>query len=146
MELNGRNPIYMTQFLPGVSSTATLGDFNFAFNSGDSFNINGARTQDTLYTIDGAPRGSHPRRRRDHRRRECRRGAGNASDHSRLLGGVWRCIRRPVRIVSKSGTTNFHGGAYEYLRNSAMNANTWSRNLNSQTHFPSPFVTTILDS
>ena len=44
MELNGRNPIYMTQFLPGVLSTATLGDFNFAFNIGDSFNINGART------------------------------------------------------------------------------------------------------
>src|SRR6202050_5128122 len=45
-ELNGRNPIYMTQFLPGVVSTATLGDFNFAFNSGDSFVINGARPQD----------------------------------------------------------------------------------------------------
>jgi hypothetical protein len=46
----------MTQFLPGVSAgSTTLGDFNFAFNSGDSFNINGARTQDTLYTIDGAP-------------------------------------------------------------------------------------------
>ena len=45
-----------------------------------------------------------------------------------------------VRIVSKSGTTIFHGGAYEYLRNSAMNANTWSRNLNPATRFPSPFV------
>src|SRR6202012_4730902 len=54
MELNGRNPIYMTQFLPGVVSTTTLGDFNYAFNSGDTFNINGARPQDTIYTIDGA--------------------------------------------------------------------------------------------
>ncbi len=45
-----------------------------------------------------------------------------------------------VRIVTKSGTTNFHGSAYEYLRNSAMNANTWTRNLNPATQFPSPFV------
>ena len=27
-ELNGRNPIYMAQMLPGVISTATMGDFN----------------------------------------------------------------------------------------------------------------------
>ena len=79
-ELNGRNPIYMTQFLPGAVSTATLGDFNFAFNSGDAFNINGARTQDTLYTIDGAP----AVRTRDDGEIiagvKPRRGAGNASD------------------------------------------------------------------
>jgi Carboxypeptidase regulatory-like domain/TonB-dependent Receptor Plug Domain len=140
MELNGRNPIYMTQFLPGVSSTATLGDFNFAFNSGDSFNINGARTQDTLYTIDGAP-------------------AVRTRDDGEIIAGVnvdavqemqvitaaysaeyGGASGAQVRIVSKSGTTNFHGGAYEYLRNSAMNANTWSRNLNPATRFPSPFV------
>jgi hypothetical protein len=139
-ELNGRNPIYMTQFLPGVVSTATLGDFNFAFNSGDSFVINGARPQDTLYTIDGAP-------------------AVRTRDDGEIIAGVnvdavqemqvitaaysaeyGGASGAQVRIVSKSGTTNFHGTAYEYLRNSAMNANTWTRNLNPATRFPSPFV------
>jgi hypothetical protein len=140
MELNGRNPIYMTQFLPGVVSSTTLGDFNFAFNSGDSFNINGARTQDTLYTIDGAP-------------------AVRTRDDGEIIAGVnvdavqemqvitaaysaeyGGASGAQVRIVSKSGTTNFHGGAYEYLRNSAMDANTWSRNLNPATRFAPPFV------
>jgi hypothetical protein len=139
-ELNGRNPIYMTQFLPGVVSTATLGDFNYAFNSGDTFNINGARTQDTLYTIDGAP----AVRTRDDG--EIIAGVKSESvqemqiltaDYSAEYGGA---SGAQVRIVTKSGTTNFHGTAYEYLRNSAMNANTWSRNLNPQTRFPSPFV------
>jgi hypothetical protein len=139
-ELNGRNPIYMTQFLPGVASTATLGDFNFAFNSGDAFNINGARTQDTLYTIDGAP----AVRTRDDG--EVIAGANVdavqemqvlTADYSAEYGGA---SGAQVRIVTKSGTTNFHGGAYEYLRNSAMDANTWSRNLNPATQFPSPFV------
>ena len=139
-ELNGRNPIYMTQFLPGVVSTATLGDFNYAFNSGDTFNINGARTQDTLYTIDGAP----AVRTRDDG--EIIAGVKSdavqemqilTADYSAEYGGA---SGAQVRIVTKSGTTNFHGTAYEYLRNSAMNANTWSRNLNPATRFPSPFV------
>ena len=139
-ELNGRNPIYMTQLLPGAVSTATLGDFNFSFNSGDSFNINGARTQDTLYTIDGAP-------------------AVRTRDDGEIIAGVkpdavqemqvltaaysaeyGGASGAQVRIVTKSGTTNFHGTAYEYLRNSAMDANTWTRNLNPATRFPSPFV------
>jgi len=139
-ELNGRNPIYMTQLLPGSVSTATLGDFNFAFNSGDAFNINGARTQDTLYTIDGAP-------------------AVRTRDDGEIIAGVkpdavqemqvltaaysaeyGGASGANVRIVTKSGTTNFHGSAYEYLRNSAMDANTWTRNLNPATRFPSPFV------
>jgi hypothetical protein len=139
-ELNGRNPIYMTQLLPGSVSTATLGDFNFSFNSGDAFNINGARTQDTLYTIDGAP-------------------AVRTRDDGEIIAGVkpdavqemqvltaaysaeyGGASGANVRIVTKSGTTNFHGSAYEYLRNSAMNANTWTRNLNAATRFPTPFV------
>ena len=33
-----------------------------------------------------------------------------------------------VRIVTKSGTSQFHGTAYEYFRNSALNANGWQRN------------------
>ncbi|MDR3751092.1 MAG: carboxypeptidase-like regulatory domain-containing protein, partial [Terracidiphilus sp.] len=44
LELNGRNPIMMTQFNPGVTGTTTLGDFNWSMTSGDSFNINGARS------------------------------------------------------------------------------------------------------
>lgn len=138
-ELNGRNPVYMTQFLPGVSSSATLGDFNFAFNSGDTFNINGSRTQDTEYTLDGAP----AVRTRDDG--ELIAGANVdavqemqvlTADYSAEYGGA---SGAQVRIVTKSGTTDFHGSMYEYLRNSAMNANTWTRNLNPATRFASPF-------
>jgi len=36
-ELNGRNPIYIAQLLPGVRGSATLGDFNFASTGGMSW-------------------------------------------------------------------------------------------------------------
>ena len=134
-ELNGRNPVYMAQYLPGVASGATISDFNFSFNSGDTFNINGARTQDTEYFIDGAP----AVRTRDDG--EMIAGANTdavqemqvmTADYSAEYGGA---SGAQVRIVTKSGTTDFHGSAYEYLRNSAMNANTWGRNVSPTTRF-----------
>ncbi len=33
-----------------------------------------------------------------------------------------------IRVVTKSGTQDFHGTVYEFLRNSALDANSWSRN------------------
>src|SRR5205823_4736457 len=36
-----------------------------------------------------------------------------------------------IRIITRSGTQQFHGAAYEYLKNNVLNANTWSRNNNS---------------
>ena len=138
-ELNGRNPLYMGSLLPGLRSGSTLGDFNFAVGGGVPFQINGARTQDTLVTFDGAPavrtRGS---------------GAviGVASvdataemqvltaDYQAEYGGA---AGGQVRLITKSGGHDFHGSAYEYLRNSAMNANTWTRNQSPTTRFAPPF-------
>ena len=54
-ELNGRDPLYIAQLLPGLRSSGTLGDFNFGVAPGNPFSVNGARTQDTSITIDSAP-------------------------------------------------------------------------------------------
>jgi Carboxypeptidase regulatory-like domain len=35
-----------------------------------------------------------------------------------------------VNVVTKSGTNSFHGNAFEFFRNTALNANTWFRNYN----------------
>lgn len=36
-----------------------------------------------------------------------------------------------VTLITKGGTNKFHGEAYDYLQNSALNANSWANNKNS---------------
>ena len=138
-ELNGRNPLYMAQTLTGVRGGGTMGDFNFAVGGGEPFQINGARAQDTIVTFDGAP----ALRTRangavigvadvDAVQEVQVMTADYSAEYGRAAGGQ-------IRIISKSGTRDFHGSLYEYFRNSDLNANTWSRNLSSLTTNAAPF-------
>ncbi len=54
LELNGRDPLFLASLQPGMRSGTTLGDFTFSLTSG-GYAVNGARTQDTTITFDGAP-------------------------------------------------------------------------------------------
>lgn len=138
-ELNGRSPIYTAQFLPGVVSGSTLGDFNGLGPAGQAFNVNGTRSQDTLVTVDGAPALRT-------RANGAVIGVGDVdatqeiqvltSDYQAEYGGA---AGGQIRMITKSGTTDFHGTAYEYFRDSVLNANTWTRNLSTTTNFASPF-------
>jgi hypothetical protein len=139
-ELNGRNPLYMAQLSPGVRGGATLGDFNFAVGGGQPFQINGARTQDTMVTFDGAPAVRT-------RANGAIIGVGSvdATQEMQVLTANYlpeygSAAGGQIRVVTKSGTSQFHGSLYEYLRNSAFNANTWTRNLTPSTRFAAPFV------
>src|SRR5580704_6103283 len=138
LELNGRDPLFMASLQPGMRSGSTLGDFSFSLTNG-GYSVNGARSQETTITIDGAPAV-----------RTRANGTGIAvadvdsteemqvltSDYAPEFG---RTAGGQVRIVTKGGGSSFHGAAYEYFRNSDMNANTWSRNQSTFTNFASPF-------
>lgn len=124
--LNGRNPLFLALLKPGVNGGA-LAQFSFDLSTG-GLNINGGRTQDNLITYDGAV---------GVRTRSNGTSIGTAdvdavqevqiltSNYSAEYG---RSSAGQVRIVTKSGGRDFHGTAYEYFRNSALNANSWQRN------------------
>ena len=126
LELNGRNPIFMANLVPGTRG-GNLSSLSFAFSQGPN-NINGARTQESLITYDGAPAV---------RTRANGTSLGSADVDStseiQILTASYspeygRSSGGQIRIITKSGTKDFHGAAYEYVRNTEFNANTWQRN------------------
>ncbi|MGE0882332.1 MAG: carboxypeptidase regulatory-like domain-containing protein [Blastocatellales bacterium] len=126
LQLNGRNPLFLALLKPGVSGGA-LGGFSFGLTTG-GLNINGSRTQDNLITFDGAV-GVRTRSNGtsigvadlDSTQEIQILTANYNAEYGRSAGGQ-------VRIVTKSGSRDFHGAIYEYMRNSALNANSWARN------------------
>jgi len=126
LELNGRNPIFMANLVPGTRG-GNLSGLSFNFSQGPS-NINGARTQDSLITYDGAPavrtrsNGTSLGSADVDSTQEIQIMTANYSaEYGRSSGGQ-------IRIISKTGTQQFHGAAYDYVRNTVFNANTWTRN------------------
>lgn len=129
--LNGRNPIFLALLKPGVSGGA-LGGFNFGLGTG-GLNINGSRTQDNLITFDGAvavrtrSNGTSIGAADIDSTQEVQILTANYNaEYGRSAGGQ-------IRIVTKSGQRDFHGTAYEFVRNSAFDANTWTRNRSGST-------------
>ena len=126
LQLNGRNPLFLALLKPGVAGGA-LGGFSFGLSSG-GFNINGSRSQDNLITFDGAvavrtrSNGTSIGVADLDSTQEIQVLTANYNaEYGRSAGGQ-------IRIVTKSGSKDFHGSVYEYIRNSAFNANSWGRN------------------
>ncbi|OFV93566.1 MAG: hypothetical protein A3H28_03380 [Acidobacteria bacterium RIFCSPLOWO2_02_FULL_61_28] len=123
LPLNGRNYVDLTLLQPGVQQTSTprgqVVRFGVWFSSG------GAPLTSNNYLLDGAPMvGIYG-------------GTSSAGTGNTLgLEGVreWRVVTNSfpaeygttmgsqMLIVTKSGTNNFHGSLFEYLRNSALDA------------------------
>jgi len=137
LEINGRNPIFMANLVPGTRG-GTLANLAFNFTQGPS-NINGARTPESLITYDGAPAvrtrsngTSIGAADLDSTQEIQILTADYAPEYGRSSGGQ-------IRITSKSGSQDFHGATYEYVRNTVFDANPWQRNaVPATTHVTAP--------
>jgi hypothetical protein len=127
MMLNGRNPIWLALLKSGVRSGSSLASFNFTMTTA-GLSINGGRSQDFLITHDGAvavrtrANGTSIGATDVDTVQEMQILTSNYNaEYGRAAGGQ-------IRIVTKSGAREFHGGAYEYFRNNELDANSWTRN------------------
>jgi hypothetical protein len=136
LELNGRNPIFMANLVPGTRG-GNLAGLSFNFSQGPS-NINGARTPESLITYDGAPAV---------RTRSNGTSLGAADVDStqeiQILTAAYspeygRSSGGQIRIITRSGGPQFHGAGYDYVRNDVFNANTWTRNHTAGQQFTAP--------
>ena len=164
LPLDGRNPIYVALTMAGVTSgpgspttangtgaASNVSSFNYSTGLG-AIQINGGRERDNLITYDGAvavrirASGDSVGVVDNENVQEVQVLATNyPAEYGRSIGGQ-------IRVITKSGGNNFHGGLYEYLQNPDLNANTWVRNHNTvnnnnpaypealKTNFVAPFT------
>ena len=137
LPLNGRNPIALTQLVPGVvpqgqpsagnSSTGNAVGAN-PFALGD-FQIGGGQSGQSQILIDGVPtNGAYlnvvtviPTQDAIQEFKVQTNNLG--PEYGRFAGGV-------INLSTKSGTNQFHGSAYEFIRNKVLNANDFFDNRN----------------
>ncbi len=130
-----RNYEQLITLMPGVVSNAT--DELYIGNSMPSgsaaaipYSVNGARSSTTNWTVDGADnvdRGSNLTLSTfpsiDSIAQFKVQRATYTADTGRAGGAQ-------VNVVTKGGTSEFHGNAYEFFRNDVFNANNWGNNAN----------------
>lgn len=135
LALNNRHFAQLLALQPGVvSNTADsmyVGTTNpSGGNNLVAFSVNGQRQSANNWTVDGADildRGSnltiinYPSVDAIEEMKVVR--SAYSSEFGRAAGGQ-------VNVVTKSGTNEFHGGAYEFFRNDKLNANNFFNNAN----------------
>lgn len=130
LPLNIRNPIMLAALTPGIIHTSGTQHLNPFSNSGiSSWSINGGRGTNNEFLLDGAPNNA------------VYNGANNiayvpsvdAVEEFKVMTGLYdaqygRTGGGVVNVSIKSGTNRWHGSGYEFLKRTAMNANTFSNN------------------
>jgi hypothetical protein len=138
LSLNTRNPLGLLNTLPGVTNTSSsdetsVGSASPANLGGTSltYSMNGGRTTGNNYLLDGAD--------------DIDRGANNslvntpsvdAVSEFKAIMGVYsaefgRNASSQINVITRSGESDFHASAYEFLRNDAIAANNALNKLSS---------------
>ncbi len=130
MPLNGRNVLNLASLVPGVVTQGGAAGNLTSQNifAGGNYQINGGTANQNAMYLDGSPMqvtygnltALIPTQDAISEFRV--QTNGNDAEYGRYSGGV-------INLTTKSGTNQFHGSVYEFLRNKSLNANTYFNNL-----------------
>ena len=127
---NGRNFIDFVLTTPGVSKDPRLGDISFAGQRGtlNSLVIDGANNDNTFFGQalgrTGSGRAPYQFSQDAVKEFQVNRNAYSA-EYGRAGGAV-------INVVTKSGTNDFHGTAFEFYRDKGLNANDYINVINGR--------------
>lgn len=122
-----RNFIQLVALVPGVSSDIGS-EAGFGSNSSLAASVNGVRENANNWTIDGVPNldvynGNNAIVPNEDALQEFRIDRGNYTAEQGRSSGA------SINAILKSGTNQYHGTAFEFMRNSYLNANNYFSNL-----------------
>ena len=131
LPLNGRNFVSLTRTVPGILRGTPGGNIDgagsLAWRASASFSANGQRTRDNNYMLDGVDNNEtwlqtvvifpSPDALAEFKLQT----STYSAEFGRSLGGV-------VNLQIKSGSNDFHGSAFEFLRNDRFDANNFFNN------------------
>jgi hypothetical protein len=136
LSLATRNYEQLVALMPGVSNQTAVDEL-FVGTTGASgttatvpYAVNGMRNSANNYTLDGADNvdrgsnqtlGSFPS---IDSIAEFKVGRSSYTADQGRAGGA------QVSVITKSGTSHYHGDLFEFFRNDALNANNWANNAN----------------
>ena len=134
--LISRNPVALTLLAPGVvtPNPATFNSGVRASGGGRPY-VNGNREEGNNFLLDGIDNNLTSENQVAYQPnpdaiQEFRMITNNASaEFGNFQGGV-------INVVIKSGTNQFHGSAFEDLRNDKLNANNWGNNWHTNPSVP----------
>jgi hypothetical protein len=128
LQLNNRNFIQLVSLQPGVSSTEpdTVG-FG-GISSTLAVSVNGNRTSANNWTVDGADINDSGSNLTIVNVPSVDALAEFNIQRSTYDAQYGRSGGGQVNVVTKSGTSDFHGNAYEFVRNDILNANSFLNN------------------
>ena len=128
LPLNGRSTFRLIALTPGVtfsqSAYGQFGDVPVNSTWDTNFSINGGRAQSNEILIDGVPSSAGFFDQITtlpivDETQEFKVESNNLSaQYGRYSGGA-------INVTTKSGTNQYHGNVFEFLRNSAFDANDW---------------------
>ena len=131
LPLNGRNFVSLTRTVPGVLRGIPGGNIDgagsLAWRASAGFSANGQRSRDNNYMLDGVDNNEtwlqtvvvfpSPDALEEFKLQT----STYSAEFGKSLGGV-------VSLQIKSGTNQYHGSVFEFLRNDAFDANNWFNN------------------
>ena len=134
MPLKDGNPLMLTSLAPGVLNLSTGGWTRpFDNSSSSSFAVDGTRSGNTQYSMDGAPN--------NQRTNVAYVPPAEAVQEVKLQSATFDAAMGYVQggvlnVSMKTGTNTLHGAAYDFLQNTALNANDFFQNRTNMPRTP----------
>jgi len=128
LQLNGRNWVTLATLIPGAAPDNGLDTSHVGVYGNNSISFNGGRTQYNNWEIDGGPNTDEGSAGTFNTYPSLDTIAEFRISTSNYGADMGKHAGATIEVATKSGTKDFHGSVFEYVRNNRFDSNPWFQN------------------